>query len=73
MPTVAKWIDGLREVFGADSINEAIRAGIGGRDVFFAAENGHEVGTRPGPAGLVVSGEALFSHIPIREKKPSGR
>lgn len=45
MPTVAGWIDGLREAFGTDQINASIRAGMEGQPTFFAAEGGAEVGT----------------------------
>ena len=45
MPTVAGWIDELREAFGAAAINDAIRAGMAGHPTFFARENGHQVGT----------------------------
>ena len=45
MPTVADWIDALREAFGARAINEQIRRGMAGQSGFFAAERGHTVGT----------------------------
>lgn len=45
MPTVAGWIDDLRDAFGASVVNEAIRAGMAGHPAFYARENGHEVGT----------------------------
>lgn len=45
MPTVAAWIDELREVFGAEQINRSIKAGINGQPTFYASENGHQVGT----------------------------
>lgn len=46
MPTVAAWIDNLREAFGASEIEPAIRAGIDGQPTFYARENGIEIGTR---------------------------
>lgn len=46
MPIVAEFIDQLRDVFGADSINQAIKAGMDGQQTFWARENGQEVGTR---------------------------
>ena len=46
MPTIAGWIDELRDAFGAEAINPAIRAGIDGQPTFYASENGQEVGTR---------------------------
>lgn len=45
MPTVAGWIDALRDAFGPDMINAAIRAGIDGQPTFHAKENGHAIGT----------------------------
>jgi len=45
MPTVAAWIDQLREAFGADQINPSIKAGIQGQPTFWAKENGLEAGT----------------------------
>lgn len=45
MPAVATWIDDLRQAFGADQINPAIKAGIDGQPTFWAKENGIEVGT----------------------------
>lgn len=57
MPTVAAWIDELRDAFGTDMVNDAIRAGMDGQPTFFARENGHEVGTRaPYSADRSVSG-----------------
>lgn len=46
MPTVAAWIDELRDAFGAETINSAIKAGMEGQPTFYASENGHEIGTR---------------------------
>lgn len=45
MPTVAAFIDDLREAFGADMINAAIRTGMDGQGTFRASENGNEVGS----------------------------
>lgn len=43
MPTIARWIDELREVFGRESIDAAIWQGM--RDgTFRARENGHSIG-----------------------------
>lgn len=55
MPTVAAWIDELREAFGADSINAAIRNGMAGGDHFYASENGHSIGCEAILGGHVVS------------------
>lgn len=45
MPETAAFIDAMRDAFGADEINAAIRAGLDGQPLFWAKENGHEVGT----------------------------
>lgn len=53
MPTVAAWVDELREAFGAVGINRAISRGMRGEPGWFhAAEAGSEVGTtfEPGHA-----------------------
>jgi hypothetical protein len=43
MPTVAAWVDELRSVFGAASVDPALRRGE-----FYAREAGMEAGTRSG-------------------------
>lgn len=55
MPTVAAWIDDLREAFGADPIHAAIRNGLAGGDHFHAVENGHEIGCEAMPGRHVVT------------------
>lgn len=55
MPTVAGWIDELREAFGADAINASIRNGMAGGADFYAEENGHALGCEAAPGGHVVS------------------
>lgn len=47
MPVVTEWVDSMRQVFGKAHINGQIRAGINGKPVFYASENGHTVGTKP--------------------------
>lgn len=53
MPTVAAFIDSLREAFGADQVDPSIRAGIRGEpNRFWACEAGLELGTQfDRPAG----------------------
>lgn len=46
MPLVSAFIDDMRAVFGAEAINNQIRAGLGGAPAFHASEGGHDVGTR---------------------------
>lgn len=49
MPVVAALIDEMRKTFGEANIDKVIRRGMRGEPVFYASENGHEVGTRPPP------------------------
>lgn len=57
MPVVAAVIDDLRSAFGAAYINGIIGAGMRGKPVFFASENGHTVGTAPLEGTRVVRDE----------------
>ena len=54
MPEITAWIDDLRQVFGRASIDAQIRRGLRGECVFYARENGHEVGA-PGPRGVPIT------------------
>ena len=47
MPQTAAFIDELRSVFGRDSVDAQIRAGMRGELMFWAREAGHEIGARP--------------------------
>ena len=55
MPTVAGWIDQLRDAFGAEAINAAIRAGLDGQPTFYAEENGRAVGTKSQGIGVTLA------------------
>jgi hypothetical protein len=46
MPGVAAFVDDLVEAFGVAAIHGQIRKGLAGEPVFWASENGHEIGTR---------------------------
>lgn len=60
MPQVTAWIDELRQAFGADVIDEAIRRGMRGQPTFWARENGQELGTRaPEGRGVALSVDQL--------------
>ncbi|MDR8731201.1 hypothetical protein FEQ05_06762 [Burkholderia pseudomultivorans] len=50
MPEVAAWIANLREAFGDEAIDDAIRQGKAGEPTFSARENGRVVGTPAPPA-----------------------
>jgi hypothetical protein len=62
MPTVTSIIDDFRDVFGTAYINSIIRAGMHGRPVFYASENGHTIGTPipPGALRANMHGQPLF-------------
>jgi len=45
MPVMAAFVEQLVEVFGKESIHGQIRKGLQGEPVFYATENGHEIGT----------------------------
>lgn len=45
MPQVAEFIDAMREIFGVEEVNAAIRRGLRGEQGFHAIENGIEIGT----------------------------
>lgn len=62
MPTVAAWIDGLREAFGRDYIDRQIRRGLKGDGIFHAVENGHEIG-RPGVRGVRIGKDARGNRV----------
>ncbi len=47
MPLITEFIDECREAFGAEAINQSIRAGLDGQETFWARENGIEIGTKP--------------------------
>ena len=58
MPQCSAWIDNLREAFGAELIDGQIKAGMKGEAVFFASENGIELGTRDDRPAAAVSFDA---------------
>lgn len=45
MPMVAGFIDDMRAAFGKEMIDGQIRSGMRGEPVFWASENGREIGT----------------------------
>lgn len=55
MPTVAGFIDQMRDAFGAAEINASIRAGMDGQPTFYASENGAEVGTKDQRRGVALA------------------
>lgn len=56
MPDTATAVDELREVFGADLVNAAIRRGMNGLPHgFYAEENGMTFGPKTEPRGAWVS------------------
>ncbi|OUL88429.1 hypothetical protein [Paraburkholderia hospita] len=51
MPEVAGFVRSMRDAFGDDVIDEAIRQGKSGEPAFYACENGRSVGTAV-PSGI---------------------
>ena len=75
MPETAAFIDALREAFGADTINDAIRAGMQGGSDFHAIENGHEIGSPMKPMSRPAEARACRncthrSHWPLLGTDP---
>lgn len=69
MPVTAAFIDEMREVFGAEGINQSIKGGMAGVPTFHAAENGQQVGTKLDLAGRhVVNGRDLMIDPPPKVK-----
>lgn len=70
MPVVAALIDKFRAAFGNAHIDGVIKAGMKGQPVFFAAENGHTVGTPipPGASGPDLNTPALLARETHRER-----
>lgn len=65
MPTVAQWVDSMRDAFGKAEIDEIMRRGVRGEPVFYARENGHQVGTPLQPA----RGAAWIDEVGNRQGK----
>ncbi|MPS27574.1 MAG: hypothetical protein E2576_11075 [Alcaligenaceae bacterium] len=63
MPQVTAFIDELRHVFGREHIDAQILAGINGKPVFHAVENGHEVGTPLEPRERVSGKDLVLESI----------
>lgn len=59
MPRTAELIDSLREHFGAEDINVAIRNGLAGGTDFWAGEQGTTLGNRPSPPGASFTAHQL--------------
>jgi hydroxyethylthiazole kinase-like sugar kinase family protein len=59
MPSIAAWVADLRQAFGDDLMDDVILRGRHGEAVFFAAENGHSVGTKSTDPENVWNGEGL--------------
>lgn len=62
MPVCAAWIDMMREVFGKESVDAAIRRGMRGGQGFYAVENGHTLGT-PVVQGVRIGRDARGNSI----------
>jgi hypothetical protein len=68
MPTTAGFVDRMREAFGVEMINAAIKGGLSGDGSFYANENGFEIGSRPA-GGQAVNGLDLAPSFAKKGKK----
>lgn len=46
MPLTAAFVDAMRDAFGAQAIDQAIRDGMAGKPGFYAQEGGRTIGAR---------------------------
>ena len=70
MPYTAGLIDQMRDAFGADVINPAIKGGLSGDGSYYAKENGIEIGSRPVEiAGRAVNGLDMAPSFAAKGKK----
>jgi hypothetical protein len=67
MPQVSAWANELREVFGADDVNSAIKT-----HGYYAAENGVEMGSRVDLTDSVSLAQMVVRK-PTPEAAPRGR
>lgn len=63
MPEVAAFLDSLREAFGPEVIDQAVRQGMRGEPTFFAEENGIRIGTVIARGGVAVHRDAAGNMI----------
>jgi hypothetical protein len=47
MPGVAAFLDWACDAFGKESVHGQVREALAGEPVFYASENGYEIGKRP--------------------------
>lgn len=78
MPLCAAFIDDLREAFGRDEIDNAIRLGLHPdcppEKRFFASENGHVLGKpAPEPVRAVSGADMVIGPLPVIETKRGRR
>lgn len=67
MPETAGFIDFLRDAFGADTVNAAIRNGVAGGAHFYAEENGQVIGSDRMPGRVEVSLADIVLSKPEKE------
>ena len=68
MPLTAAFIDSMREAFGADVIDAAIRSGMRGQGRFRATEGGRTVGSWDEGGTVVEVGEMVIER-PVDNQK----
>ncbi len=65
MPSVKRWADDLRAVFGADEMNEALR-----KSGYMAMENGRSIDTRKLLGGAEISAaQMVIGPLPAMDVK----
>lgn len=69
MPLTAAFVDAVRDAFGRDTVDGAIRSGMQGGSDFYASENGYQIGSP-----LFVSPETSVSldRMILKPRKPQG-
>jgi hypothetical protein len=65
MPETAAFVDEMRRVFGAESINQSIRDGMAGIPSFYASENGQQIGTKFVPKKFVRSDQCVVGPLNV--------
>ena len=69
MPLTADFVDRLREVFGKEYINDIIRRSLKGEPVFYAEENGIEIGTPMPKKGTAITWDPVTMVSRVWEDK----
>ena len=68
MPVITAFVDACRAELGRESVDPSIKAGMQGRPLFYASENGVSIGTKDDAVRHSVSGDALFESLQKQSK-----